>query len=103
GGDAGGQPAVARDQISPGTAVVDYFRNHPIIGKKIRSIQWPDATTAVIALDNFPVEQMPPFAREKFLSNAKQALGALPTKVTVKLVDADSSRELITIEAGGGG
>lgn len=91
---------ISPSEISPGAAVVDYFKNHPIIGQKIRGIQWPDANTAVIALENFPVEQMPPFAREKFLANAKQALSVLPSKITVRLVDAETQRELLSIEAG---
>ena len=86
--------------VSPGETVVGYFRNHPIVGPKIQKISWPDASTALIELRDFPVEQMPPFAKEKFLSNAKKVLDALPHPVTVRLVEQGSNKILLEIAGG---
>lgn len=100
---AGGapQPADAMQQLSPARVVSDFFAAHPIIGPKLRGVTWPSADRAKVAVENFPVEQMPPFAREKFLGTVRERLSILPERITVALHDAESDRELLTIEVGG--
>ena len=97
--DGGVQPP--SELVSPAEQVANYFRSHTIVGPKVRGITWPELTVAEIKLENFPVEQMPPFAKEKFISGTKAALAALPKPVKVRLVDAGTSRELLVIDVGG--
>ena len=101
-GSVGAAAAMPAEQLSPGRAVSDFFSNHPIIGPKLRGVSWPTLTRAKVLVADFPVEQMPPFAKEKFLSNVRSSLAILPERITVALHDAVSDRELLTVEVGGG-
>ena len=98
----GGIDSSAPETLSPAKVVADYFHTHSIIGPKLKGISWPELNRAQIAVDNFPVEQMPEFARAKFLSGAKAHMKALGSTVTIVLVDATSKRELLSFEVGGG-
>ncbi|MGH7292573.1 MAG: tetratricopeptide repeat protein, partial [Myxococcota bacterium] len=42
------------------------FRGHPIVGPKLDRIDWPDDTHVRIILRQFPMDGMPPVARDKF-------------------------------------
>jgi tetratricopeptide (TPR) repeat protein len=88
------------DEISPARRVADYFNTHPILGPKLQGITWPELNKAQVRLRNFPVEQMPPFAKQKFISGMQERLAVLPQAVTVELVDAESGKSLMSIEVG---
>ncbi len=94
--------ALAPESLSPARLVASFFEQHPIVAPKLRGIRWPELNRAEVSLDNFPVEQMPEFARAKFLGSAKAHMKILPSKVTIVLVDAASKRELLTFEVGEG-
>lgn len=85
---------------SPASRISTYFKTHPIIGPKLKGIRWEGATTAVVKLDNFPVEQMPPFAKAQFVQRITDTFTDLPEATTIKLVDADSEKELMTLQVG---
>ncbi|HEV7990087.1 MAG TPA: tetratricopeptide repeat protein, partial [Candidatus Binataceae bacterium] len=79
-------------------AVADMMRNLPVAGPKVAVVQWPSTMRAKVMMDNFPMEAMPPFARDKFiadiksgLTNAKSAHKVAGT-VTVDIADAQSGR-----------
>ena len=79
-------------------AVADMMRNLPVAGPKVAAVQWPSTMRAKVMMDNFPMEAMPPFARDKFiadiksgLTNAKSAHKVAGT-VTVDIADAQSGR-----------
>ncbi len=95
------QPVEKAENVSPAGQVAAFFESHPIVGPKLRGISWPELNTAKVVLENFPVEQMPPFAREKFIGGMKEKLKNLPDKVQVKLYDAATDRELLSVEVGG--
>lgn len=102
-GRSGPTPApAAPETLSPAKLVADYFQTHSIIGPKLKGISWPELNRAQVSVENFPVEQMPEFARAKFLSGAKAHMKPLPSRVTIVLVDAVSARELLSFEVGGG-
>lgn len=86
---------------SPATVVDALFRNHPIIGPKIDSITWNGPNEVKISLNDFPIEAMPPVAKEKLTSRTVQALSSLNERITVKLVDAASGRDLLELSGGG--
>jgi len=95
------QAQEAKD-ISPAMQVNEYFQNHPIIGPKLKGITWPELNVAKVTVENFPVEQMPPFAKEKFISSTQAKLQSFPDKTELKIVDFATGRELMSIIVGKG-
>lgn len=94
-------PSVSPASLSPASLIEQYFSTHPIIGPKMKKIVWPDATNVEVRVKDFPVEQMPEFAKQKFLSSASTALKIMPEKITIRLVDDASGKMLLQLEAGG--
>lgn len=85
------------------TGVESIFRTHQIVGPKVDRIEWPDESTVEVVLREFPVEAMPPFARdrltERITTELRENKGryGVTRAVTVKLVDAASGRVMDTI------
>lgn len=94
GGGAG--PAAGDGGYRPGVEAV--FRTHPIVGPKLDRIDWVDDHKLQVVLREFPMDQMPPFAKEKFTDRIKTGLRDNKAKhgiagsVTVELVDSASGR-----------
>ena len=88
--------------VSPSMQVNAYFQNHPIIGPKLKGITWPELNVAKVSVENFPVEQMPPFAKQKFVTSTQTKFQNFPDKTELKLVDFATGRELMSIIVGGG-
>jgi tetratricopeptide (TPR) repeat protein len=82
---------------SPAMDLTQYFQSHPIIGPKYKGVRWLTEKTAEIVVKEFPVEQMPPFARAKFVDSVSNMLSGLGEGFKVVLIDADSGKELISI------
>jgi len=93
---------MSSEELSPAGQVSAYFQTHPIVGPKLKGISWPELKVAKIMLENFPVEQMPPFAKEKFIGGMKEKLKNLPERLNLSLCDAASGKELLRVEVGGG-
>lgn len=78
-------------------------RRLPIAGPKVGSVQWPDKTTAKVMMDNFPMDQMPPFAKQKFMTDLKSGIDSakkdykVSGPVKVDLVDSQSGRVMETV------
>jgi tetratricopeptide (TPR) repeat protein len=64
-------PAVAADSSGFKGAMERMLRDLPIAGPKVASVQWSSATRARVLMDNFPMDQMPPFAAARFMSDLK--------------------------------
>ena len=92
------QTQARMDSKSPAAAVSSFFSHHEIIGPKISNITWPDPNTAEINLNNFPIEKMPPFAKQSLTAKTQAMLSELPEKITVVLKDANSGQELLVIK-----
>jgi hypothetical protein len=79
------------------------LRDLPIAGPKVASVQWPSATRARVLMDNFPMDQMPPFAATKFISDLKSGIGDVKsahdvrTPVEIDICDAASGRVMQSI------
>ena len=79
------------------------MRNLPVAGPKVASVQWPSATRARVMMDNFPMDGMPPFARDKFIADIKAGLESAKAAhkvtgtVTVDLADAQSGRVMESV------
>ena len=109
-GRSGAQPA-AGGEAAPPAATASTFqgeieqvvRGLPIAGPKVGSVQWPDKTTAKVLMDNFPMDQMPPFAKQKFMTDLKSGIDTakkdykVSGPVKVDLVDSQSGRVMETV------
>lgn len=78
-------------------------RGLPIAGPKVGSVEWPDKLKAKVLMDNFPMDQMPPFAKTKFLDDLKAGIDSakkdnnISSPVEVNIVDSASGRVMETI------
>lgn len=75
-------------------ATEEFFNTHVILSPKVKEFLWQDKTVRV-ALENFPIDQMPPFAR-KSLEEKIQAL-VVQHGVVVVLIDAADQKELMRV------
>jgi hypothetical protein len=79
------------------------LRDLPIAGPKVASVQWSSATRARVLMDNFPMDQMPPFAAAKFMSDLKTGIGEVKSvhdvsePVEIDICDAASGRVMQTV------
>src|SRR5271155_2341147 len=96
-----GAPASAEDDFHD--AVEEMIRGLPIAGPKVTSVEWPDKLKAKVLMDNFPMDQMPPFAKTKFESDLKAGIDTakkdnkIASPVEVNIVDGASGKVMETI------
>lgn len=78
--------------------VVDQVKNNSVAGKKFTSAKMTSPDSLTISLDNFPVSQMPPFVKDKFLNGIREKAfsGSSPLK-SVVLFDSSSQQVLETL------
>jgi cytochrome c-type biogenesis protein CcmH/NrfG len=100
---SGGEKAPAAPTSSFQGEVEQVVRGLPIAGPKVSAVQWPDKTVAKVMMKDFPMDQMPPFAKEKFMTDLKTGIDSakknyrVTDKVRVDLVDAASGRVMETV------
>jgi tetratricopeptide (TPR) repeat protein len=99
-------PASASPVVASGTfqgAMEQMLRDLPIAGPKVQSLQWPSPTKARVLMDNFPMDQMPPFAANKFMTDLKAGIDQVKTAhkidgpVEVDICDSASGRVMQTV------
>jgi Flp pilus assembly protein TadD len=79
-------------------AMEQMLRGLPIAGPKVQSLQWPTPSKTRVLMDNFPMDQMPPFAEKKFLSDLRAGIEQVKSAhkvegpVEVEICDAASGR-----------
>jgi tetratricopeptide (TPR) repeat protein len=84
-------------------AVEGMVRGLPIAGPKVTTVQWPDKLKAKVLMDNFPMDEMPPFAKTKFLDDLKTGLDTakkdnnISSPVEVNIVDGASGKVMETV------
>src|SRR5580658_3127764 len=94
-------PASAEDDFHD--AVEEMIRGLPIAGPKVTSVEWPDKLKAKVFMDNFPMDQMPPFAKTKFETDLKAGIDTakkdnkIASPVEVNIVDSASGKVMETI------
>lgn len=83
--------------------VEQLVRGLPIAGSRVKSVEWPSKRKAIVAMDNFPMDQMPPFAKQKFLNDLKGGLDSAKASykvsgpVEVDITDAASGQVMETV------
>jgi tetratricopeptide (TPR) repeat protein len=99
GSDAPAPPPSATFQ----QAVDAMMRNLPVAGPKVASVQWPSSSRAKVMMDNFPMDAMPPFARDKLIADIRAGLDRakaahqVTATVTVDIADAQSGRVMDSV------
>ena len=83
---------------SPQDKILSYFTNHQIIGPKLADSRWVNEKSLELLMKDFPVEQMPAFAKAAFISKAQAAIAKNQAGTVVVLKDIDSGRELLRVE-----
>jgi tetratricopeptide (TPR) repeat protein len=84
-------------------AVETMVRGLPIAGPKVTTVEWPDKLKAKVFMDSFPMDQMPPFAKEKFLTDLKAGIDSakkdnkISSPVEVNIVDGASGHVMETV------
>lgn len=77
--------------------LVTFFKSHDIVGPKFIRAVLLEAGVVAIEVMNFPVEAMPPFAREKFEARLKDQLNAYGQKEIV-IRDVTSGADLLRVQ-----
>jgi hypothetical protein len=94
-------PASAEDDFHD--SVEEMVRGLPIAGPKVTMVEWPDKLKAKVFMDNFPMDQMPPFAKTKFLTDLKAGIDSakkdnnISLPVEVDIVDSASGSVMQTV------
>jgi len=104
---AGAASAPAKSQSTGASgfhsAFEDMIRNIPFAGPKVSAVNWPENHKATVMMDHFPMDQMPPFAKDKFLGDLKAGIDSAKSanhitgKVQVDIVDAQSGRVMQSV------
>ncbi len=103
--ETSGPPAVApaAGKMDFHGAVEAMVRGLPIAGPKVGSVEWPDQLKAKILMDSFPMDEMPPNAKESFLAELKLKIHKakkdhnVSSPVEVDFVDGASGRVMETV------
>jgi tetratricopeptide (TPR) repeat protein len=99
-------PSQAANTADTGTfrgAMEQMLHDLPIAGPKVQSVQWQSDTNVRVLMDNFPMDQMPPFAKAKFTTDLKAGIDQVKKShqmnapVQVDLSDAASGRVMQTV------
>ena len=64
-------------------AIEEMVRGLRNVGPKVKSIEWPSKLKAIVLLEDFPMDQMPPFAKKKFLTDIKTGIAKAKTQYKV--------------------
>jgi len=81
----------------------EMIRNIPFAGPKVSAVNWPENHKAMVMMDHFPMDQMPPFAKDKFLGDLKSGIDSakaanhVTDQVEVDIVDAQSGRVMQSV------
>ena len=96
-------PAVTKPATTFQGDLEQIVRGIPVAGPKVGSVQWSSKSRAKVLMDNFPMDQMPPFMKQKFLTDLKSGIDTAKKdyKVTgpveVQLIDTQSGRVMETV------
>ncbi len=96
---------------SPGSAAATTFegaieqmvRGLPNVGPKVKSLEWPSRLKVLVLLEEFPMDQMPPFAMKKFLTDIKTGIAKAKTQykidgaVQLDLADAATRKTMESV------
>jgi tetratricopeptide (TPR) repeat protein len=84
-------------------AIEQMIKGLPVAGPKVDSVQWPDQLKARVMMNSFPMDQMPPKPKAKFISDLKAGIDSakkannISSPVEINFVDSASGRVMETV------
>jgi len=80
--------------------IAEVMKSSPVAGPKFAGASMEGEGTLILKFSNFPMQQMPPFAKDKFYSGIKAAAAQVEKRSiqVVRFVDASSGEELDTLK-----
>src|ERR1700683_3578548 len=81
----------------------DMIRNIPFAGPKVSEVNWIESNKAMVMMDHFPMDQMPPFAKDKFLGDLKSGIDSAKAAnhvtgtVQVDIVDSQTGHVMQSV------
>ena len=86
--------------LSDEQSIVQAIRNNPVAGPKFVDFKRQSEDTLVLYLKDFPMQAMPPFAKEKFFSGLKASVpvGAQSKIKTIVFADKESGQVMDKLE-----
>ncbi len=85
------------------SAIEQMVKAVPFAGPKVKSVEWTSRSRARVMMQDFPMGQMPPFARAKFLGDLRSGIDGAKTshkitgKFELEIADAASGRVMETV------
>ena len=102
---ASGAPAPASAPVNTFEgAIENMLRGIRFMGPKVASVEWPSKDKAIVLLDQFPMDQMPPFAKQKFLSDLRSGIDKAKAdykvsgSVEIDLADSATGKTMETVK-----
>ena len=74
--------------------IIEHLKNNPIAGPKFKSYQITDTGDLVLLFQNFPMQNMPPVVREKFIKGIKDVAEGTQTEKPFKVIFREVSTSL---------
>jgi tetratricopeptide (TPR) repeat protein len=99
-GDKDTTQILPSDMISPASLITAYFHSHPILSTKLVQIQWQDRYNVHVYLEDFPVENMPKYAKDSFIENLQSEFAEIQDPIYIHLLDAIDKHELLSVQIG---
>lgn len=103
--DVVGAPTGGKGAESPSGSqgFIAALRANPVAGPKFVRLSEVDSSTLALVFKDFPMDKMPPFAKQKFFQGLKTALAknGLGSVKRIKFVDVDSGQELDIFDVAG--
>ncbi len=84
-------------------AIENMLRGLNIMGPKVTAVEWPAKRKALVLLDQFPMDEMPPNAKKKFLNDIKDGIAKAKTQykvdgpVELDIADAATRKTMETV------
>lgn len=91
---ADSQTTISPDEVDYKKNAESFFTNHPVLSPKLEGFSWKEKELTV-GLADFPIEQMPPFAKSSLEAKLKQL--ATDNQLQIVLADSASGKELLRV------
>ena len=84
-------------------AIEQMVKGLPIAGPKVGYVQWPEQLKGRVLMENFPMDDMPPFAKTKFETDLKSGIdtakqdNSISSPIELDIVDSATGRIMDTI------
>lgn len=92
------KPEISTARDNRYTNLVDHIKSNPVAGPKFKSAEPQSNQILVLNFENFPMDQMPPFVRDKFVNSIKSEAIQIADLKTLIFRDSATNKDLLSIE-----